>query len=354
MDGFFYVRCAEVVGNNRPPPVAHTLKILTCCGSHATSRLYKNYATHSALLTKTQTHSHFKMESLRGNTNGQGLYWVFTINNPTDDDKTGLESLVSESGFINFVRFTLEHSTGEGTPHYQGHLECSKRVRRSQLSRLLPRAFLAIRKGTFEQCEEYCLKEEDAETHSFGARVSKGAGKRTDLDELADRIRSGDTKRELAETYGKEFIKYRRGIDEYINMFEKRSFQIFHGPFRWGHSISGSKSQIFWGAAGVGKTEYAKYLLPNSLFVTHLDDLGSFNDTYDGIIFDDMSFGHLPRTSQIHLVDMDNDRSIHIRYKTAMIPKGTPKIFLTNVRNGEIFDLEDAAVARRVEVYHLE
>lgn len=302
---------------------------------------------------------HFQMsdafqQTFSGSTTGQGQYWVFTINNPTDDDTTTLQNLVSDNDFIAFVRFTLEHATGEGTPHYQGHLESTKRLRRNQLSRLLPRAYLAIRKGTFEQCEEYCLKEHNATTHSFGERVSRGAGARTDLDSLAQCIRRGDKKRALAETFGKEFIKYRGGIDSYFEMFQTRKFTVLHGPWKWNFATSSTHSVIFWGQAGIGKTEYAKYLLPNALFVSHLDDLGAFNDDYNGIIFDDMSFTHLPRTSQIHLVDMDNDRSIHIRYKVASIPAHTKKIFLTNEINGLIFDLSDAAIRRRVEVHRLE
>lgn len=293
------------------------------------------------------------MRELAGNENGHGQYWVFTINNPTADDKARLDRMVSESGFISFVRFTLEHEN-EGTPHYQGHLESTKRVRRRQLLPYLPRAWMAIRKGSFEQCEEYCLKENEAETYSFGERVSKGRGSRTDLDSLAQCILNGENKRVLAETYGKEFIKYYKGIDNYYDIFSVKKFSILHGPWKWNIATSYERSQIFWGPPGVGKTEYAKNLLPNALFICHLDDLGSFNDQYDGIIFDDMAFTHLPRTSQIHLVDMDNDRSIHIRYKTAFIPAHTRKIFLTNESHGMIFDLNDTAIARRVEVHHLE
>lgn len=108
-----------------------------------------------------------------------------------------------------------------------------------------------------------------------------------------------------------------------------------------------------WGPSGVGKTSYLRSRFPNALWVTHIDDLGTFDSAIhtDGIIFDDMSFTHLPRTAQIHLVDMDDDRSIHIRYGTATIPAGTQKFFTSNVR--EIFDLNDAAIARRVRVHHV-
>lgn len=280
-------------------------------------------------------------------------YWVFTLNNYTDDEEQFIRALVSsEDNCIGYLAYGRE--VGEnGTPHLQGHLELTKRQTLRQVKAVLSqRAHLEVRKGTFEDSEEYCSKEGDF--HSFGARLSAGQGKRTDLDHLAEAIREGGRKRELAETYGKEFIKYRRGIDQYYDLFACRRFEIFHGPFRWAHTISDNRATIFYGAAGIGKTEYAKHLLPKALFVSHLDDLGGFNEDYEGIIFDDMSFVHLPRTSQIHLVDMENDRSIHIRYKTALIPAHTRKIFLTNEAGGFIFDLNDAAIRRRVEVFHLE
>lgn len=126
-----------------------------------------------------------------------------------------------------------------------------------------------------------------------------------------------------------------------------------HSSFPWNLELSDS-SMIIWGDAGIGKTEYAKFLLGESLMVSHIDDLANFNpEFHNGIIFDDMDFKHFPRTSQIHLLDWDNDRSIHIRYQTAFIPKNTKKIFTTNEFNGSIFNLEDGAIRRRVRIEHL-
>jgi hypothetical protein len=294
------------------------------------------------------------MRELGGNQNGQAKYWVFTVNNPTDNDKLLLDNAVESQEFIAYVRYTLEVGDS-GTPHFQGHLECSRKVRRNQLLSVLPRAWMAVRKGSFEQAEEYCTKDDDGtNSWSFGERVSKGQGKRSDLDSLALEIRNGGEKRELAETFGKEFIKYSKGIDGYFDLFSVKRFPVMHGPFPWNPELDWGKSQILWGEAGIGKTEYAKHLLPNALFASHLDDLGGYNCDYDGIIFDDMKFLHLPRTAQIHLVDIDNDRSVHIRYKVARIPAHTKKIFLTNETDGYIFDIHDAAIRRRVNVIKLE
>ncbi len=277
-------------------------------------------------------------------------YWVFTLNNYTEEEVIYYSNLVSKDE-VAYVSFGREVGK-EGTPHLQGHLELTKRLRFHQMKALLgPRAHFEVRQKSFERAQAYCEKDGDVST--FGERVSSGQGKRNDLSELAREIREGSAKRDLAVTYGKEFIKYRRGIDQYFDLFTRREFEIFHGPWKWNVELNSNFSFILWGAAGLGKTEYAKYLLPKALFVSHLDDLGLLNDDCEGIIFDDMSFNHLPRTSQIHLVDMDNDRSIHIRYKVALIPAHTIKVFLTNEIDGFIFDLRDEAIKRRVKVIKL-
>ena len=85
--------------------------------------------------------------------------------------------------------------------------------------------------------------------------------------------------------------------------------------------------------------------------MSHLDQLGDYTAEHDGIIFDDMSFEHHPRTSQIAIVDMEQPRAIHIRYKTAKIPKKVRKVFLSNVDS--ILDLNDGAIKRRVEVFRI-
>lgn len=107
------------------------------------------------------------------------------------------------------------------------------------------------------------------------------------------------------------------------------------------------------GPSGVGKTTWARRNIPKpALFVTHLDDLKHFTVGYHkGILFDDISFKHLPITTQISVCDWDNPRSIHCRHTVARIPANVPKIFTCNEAP---LDFLDAAVDRRVEQIYLE
>lgn len=122
-----------------------------------------------------------------------------------------------------------------------------------------------------------------------------------------------------------------------------------------------TRSIILYGPAGTGKTSYAKAHFPDGhLVVSHMDDLKHFDDElHTGIIFDDMSFSHLPRSTQIHLLDNEIPRSINVKHGTALIPCNTRKIFTTNLLPEEAFDLkdtkrvEDTALTRRIHSIHI-
>lgn len=105
------------------------------------------------------------------------------------------------------------------------------------------------------------------------------------------------------------------------------------------------KSLVLLGPPGCGKTNWAKKnAIKPALFVTHLDRLKDFKvGIHKSIIFDDCDFKYLPRTAQIHLVDRENPRDIHIRYRVAHIPQGIQKIFTCNE---EPF-IRDDAIKRR-------
>lgn len=95
-----------------------------------------------------------------------------------------------------------------------------------------------------------------------------------------------------------------------------------------------SKAVVLWGSSNIGKTHFALSHFKNPHIVTHLDDLVLFDASrHDGLVFDDITFTHLPVSQRINLTDMDFTRSIHIRYTTVQIPKGTKRIFTNNIQS---------------------
>lgn len=288
--------------------------------------------------------------------NARGKKWTFTLNNYTETEKSHLEELMAtQESLIQYLLFSTE--TGEsGTPHLQGYIELKTRMRLGALKNLLcSRIHLEIARGTAQENLEYCSKEEEPQI--FGVPFVPHQGSRTDLESVRAMIQDGSTDLEIANEYFSQWTRYNRSFRLYRQLLNRPTVTSQHPldsfPEAWRplSTFDFRTSLILRGLPNIGKTEFAKTILPGALMVSHMDDLSMFDPSFHaGIIFDDMEFTHIPRSAQIHLVDIDNDRSIHIRYQTAFIPKNTKKIFTTNL--DDIF-LDDSAINRRISKHHL-
>lgn len=114
-----------------------------------------------------------------------------------------------------------------------------------------------------------------------------------------------------------------------------------------------TKAIILHGPTSLGKTALAKSLGTNPIMISHLDQLKTLPTSTTHLILDDMFFGHLPRTTVLHLMDLEEERHIHVRYATGVIPAGLPRIFTTNKmdflgREGEELRQHDPAIERRL------
>lgn len=180
--------------------------------------------------------------------------------------------------------------------------------------------------------------------------------KKSQYEDIQQDILDGITKRELWMKYPGTMIRCHRGVDEMIHHLAPRDPPVVRtlACFKVTPNWTYDRSIIIWGPPECGKTGLARACLPKAFMVTHIDDLKRFDSqAFDGIIFDDMSFVHMPRTAQIHLVDIEEDRSIHCRHTTGFIPRHTKKIFTTNEPNGHIF-LDDPAINRRVFKFEIQ
>jgi hypothetical protein len=79
------------------------------------------------------------------------------------------------------------------------------------------------------------------------------------------------------------------------------------------------------------KTQWAVLHFRNPLIVGQNDTLKKFRPGFhDGIVFDDVSYNHVPREAFIQICDWDEDRECYGRNTNAFIPAHTPKIFVSN------------------------
>lgn len=298
--------------------------------------------------------NHFKMSIQT-----KGRYWVITLNNWTQEEYNDIISNTC------FEYYCIGKEVGaQGTPHLQCYFVFKNRIKGTQIKKLKGFARTNLKpkskNSTHQQCRDYITdnpdKDDAADFIEFGALPKGGGqGRRSDLDLVAEAITSGSTIREIAVAHPTTFIRYGRGIRDLATTVApkrpKKIFDLDSFPF---HPIIMEKgySHLIWGPSGCWKTSYCRSLYPDALMVSHIDDLLRFDPKeYTAIIFDDMCFTHLPRTAQIHLVDQDDDRSIHCRYNTAFIPAGTIKVFTSNVR--EIFLMDDPAIKRRIKIHHI-
>lgn len=111
-------------------------------------------------------------------------------------------------------------------------------------------------------------------------------------------------------------------------------------------------TNVIVGPSGCGKTTYClRNMTKPVLFVTHVDDLNCYSPrVHKSILFDDMTFTHLHREAQIHLVDRYLPRTVHRRYGTSTIYPGTQ---VTLTANTPPILYGDEAIRRRINLLEM-
>jgi len=162
--------------------------------------------------------------------------YCYTLNNYTP-----LEYVVLRNVECKYHIIGKEVGT-EGTPHLQGFVMFKEGTSFLKAKKVLgDRCHIEVCKGSPISNFEYCSKGKDF--IEMGDRP-KGKGKRTDLDNVAEAIKGGATKREICDNYGSQFIKYHNGIEKMISVYQEHR----------------SKAPVviwYYGETGCGKTRLA-------------------------------------------------------------------------------------------------
>ncbi len=268
---------------------------------------------------------------------------LFTLNNYTPADEQQIADCFDRKE-VKYIIYGKEISA-TGTPHLQGYLYTSNRVNLDWLrEHLSGTAHFEAADGSHEQNRAYCSKgtgtsaaPQNADVTTLGEMPRQG--KRKDLDDFKAASVLGMTKRQMMEDdqHWKVWFRNRHSAELTRQYWNHRNEGGNPDDFPLDAflmddlDINDGKTIILYGPTSVGKTTFAVAHFKNPLFVCDMDDLKNLDEgSHDGIVFDDMSFMHIPRDPQVHIVDQRRRNSIRIRFVTCSIPRKFPKIITTN------------------------
>ena len=182
--------------------------------------------------------------------------FTMTLNNFTDVEKLSFETLPTKE--FKYSINGVETGTNE-TPHLQAYLETKNKHTIAGLQKLITkhqgfpsRWAIFVSLGSAGQNITYCKKQGNFKEVGD---IPKGQGKRTDLDSVAEMVKSGSNMRDIAEAFPKSFIHYSKGIQNLMTTL---------------NSIPRSEMTLgYWifGATGTGKSRWAHSLTPDSTYV---------------------------------------------------------------------------------------
>lgn len=249
-----------------------------------------------------------------------------------------------EVAFISWGRETGE----SGTPHLQGHLELTQRKRLGQVKVLLgvPRLHLEVRRGSYEQAQQYVEKEGDFLV--LGEKVSSGRGKRNDLAALHDALQHGASMKKIADEHFGSFLRYDRGIKRYKQLHAKAR-----------NPAIPPSVVVYWGRTGTGKSRAVWDNAPSPEDVWVYPGHGWFDgyDDHQIALFDDFRGSSLSVSKLLQVLD---------RYPLQVAQKGShanwapkeiyitsnvePRMWYPNVSE----ECRNALVRRFTNVVHFE
>lgn len=248
----------------------------------------------------------------------QSKFWVFTLNNYTQEELTLIRSLVETSN-VSYVVIGMEIGE-QGTPHVQGYLELSKRLRGRSVLKLsgMTRCHLETRQGTQEEATRYSKK--DGIFEEYGELSVNDRGRRSDLESLKTDLDSGKSLMEISDTHFATYLRYERSITKYRALRDTSR--------NWLPDV-----QVFWGKTGTGKTR--KVYEENVDIYTHAGD--RWFDGYEGqevVLFDDFDGSVFKLAYLLKLLDRYQMR---VPVKGGFIQWVPKKIYITSNINPQLW-----------------
>lgn len=206
----------------------------------------------------------------------QSNRWCFTANNP------GVWRPPGSTEEVEYMVWQLERGQKEGTEHIQGYIRFKGRKRMTTAKKWfgIDQIHLELAKGNEKQNRAYCTKEETRieGPHEYG-KYDEGAGvagRRVDLETVANLVKQGKSEKEVAEQEPETYIKYHGGIGKLI--------QLTRPPPPLEREM---KVYVLWGPTGTGKTHRARMTYPEAYEVIPGRDPWGMYSGQAAIIFDE-------------------------------------------------------------------
>ncbi len=153
--------------------------------------------------------------------------WCFTLNNYTEEDKNRVKEFFNIETCV-FAIVGLEIGQN-GTPHLQGFIHLRNRKTFQSVKNMIPGAHIELAKGTDEQNEKYCKKDNDILLEIGSPAVTKDSHHSLlDAYTLVDLLVDGqdlfqllDSSEKFQIAYGKHF----RFVDSLVNKKIKKRLE---------------------------------------------------------------------------------------------------------------------------------
>lgn len=176
--------------------------------------------------------------------------FCFTYNNYTEPGETALIAWLTAN--TKYAVFGHEFAPTTGTPHLQGYFSLKKKSRMTtlhkQFKELKVNLALLRAKGTAEENLVYCTKADPDGFYQHGALKNCGTGNRSDLIEIAEKLKKGTTIEAVAFDHPVEYIKYHKGLKSLSSVVTKMRVD----------ALRDITTTVYWGIGGSGKTYKAR------------------------------------------------------------------------------------------------
>ncbi len=251
-----------------------------------------------------------------------------------------VEWYAAHSDSIRYVCYGVEIAPDTGRKHHQCYLQLKRKQRFTAMKKLLgARVHIEASNGTPDENRTYCKKEGDF--HEFGTIM--WSGKRTDIDDAVDEIKSGKSRDAVVLDNPHVSIKYASGLRGYQECWERSQAK----------DDRVIETEVLFGPTGTGKTYYAiasGRADPGGYFMIKGADIakGNWWDGYQGqsvLIIDEFFDGCMSIQALLSVLDR---YPLHLSVKYSFSYAQWTKVFITT-NQARLYDQEMLASKEALE-----